>query len=363
MSFSLILTGLLDDRRFASRRTSFVRPWQEGRGGEGRARQKRVEWVRSGREGKGPSLAALSHLQFHDVSVVLSPPVARVVRYDGSDELEVLLQVAHCAEVALAQHRSVRVLLLRLATMFTVGVQPGELELLPNEGSRAHVHAERPVRHRHASSKRRQGSLFSRTPVLVDDELSSSISNGASPFVLEPRCIQKERVQRECKFQVISVGTIFELRRLITLSGNFRKDRTTEERRGAFRRGRLALVPNASSRDSVSSKRTPCFSAPRARTYPFRVPQNTRTHAFYPNLAWVNKMAAPSITRSIPKERTFSEAKSKKDLKTLLDIVEPKLMVNRSIRSFLANYNVRQWQQVIKYLLVFGTATLQEKVS
>jgi len=74
-------------------------------------------------------------------------------------------------------------------------------------------------------------------------------------------------------------------------------------------------------------------------------------------------MAAPSITRSIPKERTFSEAKSKKDLKTLLDIVEPKLMVNRSIRSFLANYNVRQWQQVIKYLLVFGTATLQEKVS
>ena len=64
---------------------------------------------------------------------------------------------------------------------------------------------------------------------------------------------------------------------------------------------------------------------------------------------------------TILKERPYSETRSKKDLKTLLDIVEPKLMVNRSIRSFLANYNVRQWQQVIKYLLVYGTATLQEK--
>ncbi|QDZ21682.1 hypothetical protein HOP50_06g42250 [Chloropicon primus] len=70
------------------------------------------------------------------------------------------------------------------------------------------------------------------------------------------------------------------------------------------------------------------------------------------------------MTTTMPnvlKQRQFSESKSKKDLKTLLDIVEPKLMVNRSIRSFLSNYNVRQWQQVIKYLLVYGTATLQEK--
>ena len=67
-------------------------------------------------------------------------------------------------------------------------------------------------------------------------------------------------------------------------------------------------------------------------------------------------------TPNILKQRHYSESKSKKDLKTLLDIVEPKLMVNRSIRSFLSNYNVRQWQQVIKYLLVYGTATLQEKV-
>jgi len=67
-------------------------------------------------------------------------------------------------------------------------------------------------------------------------------------------------------------------------------------------------------------------------------------------------------TPNILKQRQYSESKSKKDLKTLLDIVEPKLMVNRSIRSFLSNYNVRQWQQVIKYLLVYGTATLQEKV-
>ena len=69
-------------------------------------------------------------------------------------------------------------------------------------------------------------------------------------------------------------------------------------------------------------------------------------------------MANPNILR----QRPYSERQSKKDLKTLLDIVEPKLMVNRSIRSFLGNYNVRQWQQVIKYLLVYGTATLQEKV-
>ena len=40
-------------------------------------------------------------------------------------------------------------------------------------------------------------------------------------------------------------------------------------------------------------------------------------------------------TPNILKQRQYSESKSKKDLKTLLDIVEPKLTVNRSIRSFL----------------------------
>lgn len=39
------------------------------------------------------------------------------------------------------------------------------------------------------------------------------------------------------------------------------------------------------------------------------------------------KMTTPSVL----KERQYSDRKSKRDLKTLLDIVEPKLMVNRYV--------------------------------